>query len=151
MYKLPNRPDSGYENKKTSNESEKKSKFKDNLGMYAALLLIVVALFVILEKEQVPYDGMTITDYTSKTDNSGFFVVGELDEGEKFAGSEMNLDEETGIAEIIVYKYGLPSVFGTQEFVVMIDAPKEEVKEIWLSCTDTETQKTERTQLDYAP
>ena len=61
----------------------------------------------------------------------------------------MDLDEETGIAEITVYKYNLPSVFGSQEFVVMIGAPEEEVKEIWLSCTDSETQETERTQLDF--
>lgn len=97
----------------------------------------------------MPYDHMTITDYTPQESGKDFFVVGELQEGQKFAGANVDLNEETGIAEITVYQYNLPSVFGSQEFVVMIGAPEEDVKEIWLRYTDSETRETERTQLDF--
>ena len=150
MNRLPDRPDSGSGVKKTTAKQDSKKKgLKENLGMYGALFIIVAVVFVITQKVQVPFDEMTIKDYTPKEDNSGFFVVGQLADGEKFAGSRVELDEENGVAEIVVYKYNLASVFGTQDFVVMIDTPESEVKEIWLSCTDNDTQKTERTQLDF--
>lgn len=150
MNRLPDRPESGNTvTPKTTEETKKKKGFKENLGMYMALMVIVAVIYVITQKVQVPYDHMTITDYTPQESSKGFFVVGELQEGQKFAGANVDLNEETGIAEITVYQYHLPSVFGSQEFVVMIGAPEEDVKEIWLRYTDSETRETERTQLDF--
>ncbi len=150
MNRLPDRPESGNTvTPKTTEETKKKKGFKENLGMYMALMVIVAVIYVITQQVQVPYDHMTITDYTPQESGKDFFVVGELEEGQKFAGANVDLNEETGIAEITVYQYNLPSVFGSQEFVVMIGAPEEDVKEIWLRYTDSETQETERTQLDF--
>ena len=150
MNRLPDRPDSGNAvTPKTTEETKKKKGFKENLGMYMALMMIIAVIYVITQKVQVPYDQLTITDYTPRGNGKGFFVVGELEEGQKFAGANVDLDEETGIAEITIYKYNLPSLFGSREFVVMIGVPEEEVKEIWLRYTDSETQATKRTQLDF--
>ena len=135
--------------KEQDEKEEKKLKFKDNVGYYIAFFFVIAAVYIITQKVQVPYDQMTITDYTPTKDGESFYVVGELAGDGRFAGSKVELDEEIGVAKIIVYKYNLSSIFGSKEFVVAIDAPEDEVNEIWISCTDEETQKTEETQLDF--
>ena len=150
MNRLPDRPEDYIQIERTEEKgSDNRKSFKDNMGIYGALLVIVALVFVLTQKVQVSYDEMTITDYTPKTDGTALFVVGELEDGQRFADSKVNINEETGVAEIVVYRYGMPTVFGTQDFVVMINAEEDAINEIWLSFTDSNTQEVQRVKLNY--
>lgn len=150
MNRLPERPETFQQMEKQAQKNGKDGKkLKDNMAIYGALLLVVAVVFLFTQKVQVPFEEMIITEYTPKNDGSALFVVGKLEEGQRFAGADVEFNEETGIAEMTVYRYGVPTVFGTQDFVVMFETQEEKIREIWLNYKDADTQKTERKQLDY--
>ncbi len=138
MERLPDIPDaerrSEYEKNKLARtgSSDKKQSKKDKLGTYGLLFIVLVMLFMITQKAEVPLDGITVTDCSFNDSKTTFFVAGELAEGNKFADSQVEFDESTGIVEVTLYKYATPSFIGTREFVAMVDTAGAEVKEVWL-------------------
>ncbi len=138
MERLPDTPDavrrSEYEkNKLTRTDgSGKKQSGKDKLGTYGLLFIVLVMLFMITQKAEVPLDDITVTDCSFNDSKTTFFVAGELAEGNKFADSQVEFDESTGIVEVTLYQYATPSFIGTRDFVAMVDTAGAEVKEVWL-------------------
>ncbi len=137
MERLPDIPDaareSEYEKSKLARtgSSDKKQSKKDKIGTYGLLFIVLVMLFMITQKAEVPLDGITVTDCSFNDSKTTFFVAGELAEGNKFADSQVEFDESTGIVEVTLYEYATPTFIGTREFVAMVDTAGAEVKEVW--------------------
>ncbi len=112
--------------------SEGKDSWKDKLLTYALLFLILAPLFLVTTGSSVSLDDVTITDCSANDALTSFSVVGTLAEGEKFSGSDVDFDEDTGIAEITLYQYMVPTFLGSRDFVVTIDTSAT-LKEIWLT------------------
>ena len=137
MERLPDIPDAVRESEyrkgtfsHTSGSDKKQSK-KDKLGTYGLLFIVLVLLFMITQKAEVPLSDITVTDCSWNDSKTTFFVAGELAEGQKFADSEVEFDESTGIVEVTLYQYQTPSFIGTREFVAMVDTAGANVKEVW--------------------
>ena len=135
MERLPDRPstlqDTHSEMNANANKTKKQSR-KEKASTYSLLILIIVCLFIIMQKSEVSLDDITVTDCSANDAGTSLFVAGTLGDGERFAGSQVDFNEETGIAEITLYQYTTPTFFGTEDFVAMIDTSKADVKEIWL-------------------
>lgn len=135
MERLPDRPRTLQDMRSEMSTSESKTKKqsrKEKAGTYSLLILIVVFLFIIMQKSEVSLDDITVADCSANDTQTAFFVAGTIAEGEKFAGSQVDFNEKSGVAEITLYQYATPTFFGTRDFVAMIDISKAEVKEIWL-------------------
>lgn len=135
MERLPDRAstlqDTRSEMTANTNKTKKQSR-KEKASTYSLLILIIVFLFIIMQKSEVSLDDITVTDCSANDTETTFFVAGTLGDGERFAGSQVDFNEETGVAEITLFQYTTPTFFGTVNFVAMIDTSKADVKEIWL-------------------
>ena len=139
MERLPDRPDAMRNESPAANTdagNTKKQSKKDKFKTYS--FLIVVLLFILMQKNEVPLDHIAVNDCRYDEARTSYFVAGTLLEGEKFAKAQVIFNEESGIAEITLYKYTTPTFLGTRNFVAMIDTTTADIKEIWLK---TETGK----------
>ncbi len=151
MERLPDIPDaareSEYEKSKLARtgSSDKKQSKKDKIRTYGLLFIVLVMLFMITQKAEVPLGDITVTDCSFNDSKTTFFVAGELAEGNKFADSQVEFDESTGIVEVTLYEYATPSFIGTREFVAMVDTSGAEVKEVWFKSGTDKMQVPETT------
>lgn len=135
MERLPDRPNSlqdTHSEVPANTKKTKKQSRKEKASTYSLLILIIVFLFIVMQKNEVALDDIKVTDCSANDTETAFFVAGTLEDGERFAGSQVDFNEETGVAEITLYQYTTPTFFGTEDFVAMIDTSKADVKEIWL-------------------
>ena len=151
MERLPDIPEALREieyakaNAKSAEAKDKKSSRKDKFGTYSLLILLVVMIFMLTQKAEVNLDDITVTDCSWNDSKTTFFVAGELAEGQKFADSEVEFDESTGIVEVTLYQYQTPSFIGTREFVAMVDTAGANVKEVWFKSGADKMQVPETT------
>lgn len=141
MERLPDRADAMRNESPAANTdagNTKKQSKKDKFKTYSFLILIVVLLFILMQKNEVPLDHIAVNDCRYDEARTSYFVASTLLEGEKFAKAQVIFNEESGIAEITLYKYTTPTFLGTRNFVAMIDTTTADIKEIWLK---TETGK----------
>lgn len=135
MERLPNRPDAMRDESPAANTdagNTKKQSKKDKFKTYSFLILIVVLLFILMQKNEVPLDHIAVNDCRYDEARTSYFVAGTLLEDEKFAKAQVIFNEESGIAEITLYEYTTPTFLGTRNFVAMIDTTTADSKEIWL-------------------
>ena len=151
MERLPDIPDAVRESEyaqsslRHTNSSNKKQSKKDKMGTYGLLFIVLVMLFMITQKAEVPLSDITVTDCSWNDSKTTFFVAGELAEGQKFADLEVEFDESTGIVEVTLYQYATPSFIGTREFVAMVDTSGANIKEVWFKSGADKMQVPETT------
>lgn len=121
-------------------DANKKELLKEKLSTYGLLVLLVVVIIILTQKTEVTLNDITVTDCSGHDSPTSFFVAGELLEGQKFANAQVEFDEDTGIAEITLYRYTTPTFFGTREFVALIDTSEKNVKEVWLKSGEDKLQ-----------
>lgn len=128
-----------------------KESFRDAMRTYAPIFFLVVALYMFTASEPVPVDHMTVNDVTvleEKADD-GIYVAGHIDEtGSRYRGFEVTFNDLTGVAEVKILKYQVPTIFGGQDFVALVGEEPAEVKEIWLVYDDGQ-DTVEKVQLDW--
>lgn len=137
MERLPDRPD--YEvnyNSVSSQETKKEVSRKEKLGTYGMLILLIVIIFIVMQKTEVPLNEITVTDCSTNDSYTSLFVAGTIADGDKFAGSQVDFNKKNGIATITLYKYTTPTLFGNENFAAMIDISDSEPTEIRLQCGD---------------
>lgn len=138
-------------NKETGKPKTQKEKMRDIITTYGPILILVVILFMIMAAEPVMLDDMTVTDVTvlEGQEDDGIYVAGFLEEdGTRFRGYEATFNEATGVAEVQILKYQVPTIFGGRDFVALIAEDPAEVKEIWL-VYDDQKGTVEKEQLEW--